>query len=201
MHIGAESIETAGEIGISDDILVIRIRSAIQLACFFENFVSGPTMNQLEKEAIRKRMRRLAWLMDSSITVPGTNTTIGVDPLLGLFPWFGDTIGAVLSSFIMAEAARLGAPKSVLLKMAFNIAIDALVGAVPFAGDLFDFVWKANLRNVQVLEDYLERPHHTVVTSRLFVIVLILLLGGFVIFVGLMGFLALRALWIAVSGS
>ncbi|MBT1072921.1 DUF4112 domain-containing protein [Pelotalea chapellei] len=157
-------------------------------------------MNQLEKEAIRKRMRRLAWLMDSSITVPGTNTTIGVDPLLGLFPWFGDTVGAVLSSFIMAEAARLGAPKSVLLKMAFNVAVDALVGAVPLAGDMFDFVWKANQRNVQILDDYLERPHHTAVTSRLFVIVLILLLGGFVIFVGLMGFLALRALWIAVSG-
>ena len=157
-------------------------------------------MNHPERETIRKRMRRLAWLMDSSITVPGLNVKIGVDPLLGLFPWFGDTIGAVLSSFLMAEAARLGAPKSVLFKMAFNVAVDALVGAVPFAGDLFDFYWKANERNVRLLDNYLEKPQHTVVTSRLFVVMLILLLAGFVIFFGLIGFMLLRALWMAING-
>lgn len=158
-------------------------------------------MNPVEHEAVKKRMRRLAWLMDSSITIPGLNVSIGVDPLLGLFPWFGDTIGAVLSSFILAEASRLGAPKSVLWKMAFNVAVDALVGAVPFVGDLFDFAWKANQRNVQLLDKYLEKPHHTVVTSRFFVVALSLLLAVFVIFMGFLGFLLLRALWMAVSGS
>lgn len=158
-------------------------------------------MNPQEKEAIRKRIGRLAWLMDSSIKVPGLNVTIGVDPLLGLIPWFGDTIGAVLSSFILAEASRLGAPKSVLWKMAFNVAVDALVGALPFIGDLFDFAWKSNQRNVQLLENYLEKPRHTVVTSRFFVVVLSLMLATFVIFMGLVGFLLLRALWVTVSGS
>lgn len=158
-------------------------------------------MNPVEHEAVKKRMRRLAWLMDSSITIPGLNVSIGVDPLLGLFPWFGDTIGAVLSSFILAEASRLGAPKSVLWKMAFNVAVDALVGAVPFVGDLFDFAWKANQRNVQLLDKYLEKPQQTVATSRFFVVALSLLLAVFVIFMGLLGFLLLRALWMAVSGS
>lgn len=83
----------------------------------------------------------------------------------------------------------MGAPKVLLLKMAFNIAIDALAGTVPVLGDLFDFVWKANQRNVHLLNSYLDNPRETVVASRLFVWGLGVVLGGFVISVGMLGFL------------
>ncbi|GAB7025145.1 DUF4112 domain-containing protein [Geotalea toluenoxydans] len=157
-------------------------------------------MNLIEKERLRKRLERLAWLTDSSIPVPGLNARVGIDPLIGLLPWFGDAIGALLSSYIVAVAARLGAPKSVLMKMGFNVAVDAIIGVVPGVGDLFDLGWKANQRNVRLLEHYIERPHQTVVTSRLFVAFLTLLLVGTVIGIGFLGFWLVRWLWLAVSG-
>lgn len=148
----------------------------------------------------RKRLGRLAWYLDSAIPVPGLKARIGFDALIGLIPGFGDTLGALLSSVILAEAARLGAPKVVLLKMAFNIGLDALVGALPVLGDLFDFVWKANQRNLQLLEGYLDSPRETVVASRLFVWGLGLALTGFVFLVGLLGFGLVRALLHAAGG-
>ena len=121
----------------------------------------------------RERLRRLAWLLDSSIPVPGTRFTVGIDALIGLFPVIGDLIGAVLSSFILAEAARLGAARSVLLRMALNIGLESLVGMVPFAGDIFDAAFKANQRNVRLLEHWLERPRKAERSSRLFAAALI----------------------------
>jgi hypothetical protein len=85
--------------------------------------------------------------------------------------------------------------------MAFNIALDAILGAVPVLGDLFDVVWKANQRNVQLLGTYLERPRKAVATSRLFVWSLAVLLVGFVIFVGMVGFALMRWAWLEISGN
>jgi hypothetical protein len=84
--------------------------------------------------------------------VPGTSLRFGLDPLLGLVPGLGDAAGAVLAAWIFLEAIRLGAPRATLARIASNIAIDALVGAVPVLGDVFDIVWKANLKNVALLE-------------------------------------------------
>jgi hypothetical protein len=102
---------------------------------------------------------------------------------------------------VISDAARMGAPKVLLLKMALNVALDALVGTVPVLGDLFDFVWKANQRNVQLLNRYLDRPRETVVASRLFVWGLVAVLVGLVFSVGLLGFVLLRALLNVGSGS
>ena len=96
--------------------------------------------------------------MDSSIPIPGTQVRFGLDGLIGLIPGIGDTAGAIVSSYILAEAAQIGAPKSVLLKMAFNIGLDAILGIVPILGDFSDFVWKANQRNVLLLNDFLDQP-------------------------------------------
>jgi hypothetical protein len=128
--------------------------------------------------AVRERLRRLAWFLDSSIPVPGTRFTVGIDALIGLFPVIGDLIGAALSSFILAEAARLGAARPVLLRMALNIGLEGVVGIVPFAGDLFDAAFKANQRNVRLLEHWLERPRKAERSSRLFAAALI---GGIAI--------------------
>lgn len=158
-------------------------------------------MPKIEKEKSRKRLERLAWYLDSSIKIPGLNARFGLDGLLGLVPGVGDTIGALVSSVVISEAAHLGAPKVLLLKMAVNVALDALVGTVPVLGDLFDFVWKANQRNVQLLNSYLDKPRETVVASRWFVWGLVAVLVGLVFSVGVLGFVLLRALLNAAAGS
>jgi hypothetical protein len=109
-------------------------------------------------EPRRARLNRLAWLLDSSIRVPGTNFRIGLDALLGLLPGGGDAAGVLLSSYIVLEAARMGAPRRTLFLMLLNVAVEALVGAIPLAGDLFDAAWKANQRNVALLNAWLGVP-------------------------------------------
>ena len=102
-------------------------------------------------------LRRLAWLLDEAIAIPGTNQRVGLDPLLGLIPGVGDVLGALLSTYIIVEAARSGATPWTVARMLANVAIDTVIGVVPIAGDLFDAVWKANLRNVDLLVDTLAR--------------------------------------------
>lgn len=104
------------------------------------------------------RLRRIAWIMDDLVRVPGTSRRFGLDPVLGLIPGGGDVAGGVLSAWIVVSAARLGAPSAVLLRMGWNIVIDTVLGAVPLLGDLFDASWKANRRNVALLEEYVARP-------------------------------------------
>ena len=156
-------------------------------------------MNEAEKRIVMNRLGRLAWLMDDFINIPGTKFKVGFDPLLGLLPWLGDAAGSIVSSFMISEAARLGVPKSLLLKMAFNIIIDAFLGIMPLVGDIFDFGWKANSRNFKLLEKYLEKPRKTVIESRLFVVILIVLIVGFVVFLGTVFFLFFQAIWNAIN--
>jgi hypothetical protein len=140
----------------------------------------------------RERLSWLAWLLDSSIPIPGTRLTIGLDALIGLFPVIGDLIGVLLSSYILSEAARLGAPKVVLWRMAFNVGVEGVVGIIPFAGDVFDAAWKANQRNVRLLDGWLERPEKAERSSRLFGALLVLGLAGFLALLGVLGFLLVR---------
>jgi hypothetical protein len=140
----------------------------------------------------RERLSWLAWLLDSSIPIPGTRLTVGLDALIGLFPVIGDLIGVLLSSYILSEAARLGAPKVVLWRMAFNVGVEGVVGIIPFAGDVFDAAWKANQRNVRLLDGWLERPEKAERSSRLFGALLVLGLVGFLALLGVLGFLLVR---------
>lgn len=104
-------------------------------------------------------LRSLSYWLDTAIAIPGTRIRFGLDPIIGLLPGGGDTAGLLLSSYIVLEAARLGASKSVLSTMAFNILLETVAGIVPFVGDLFDATWKSNVRNLSLLEDYLKVPH------------------------------------------
>src|SRR5262245_29675368 len=133
----------------------------------------------------RERLTHLAWLLDSSIRIPGTPLTVGLDALIGLFPLIGDLVGVVFSSYILSEAARLGAPKIVLARMAFNVGLEGLVGIIPFVGDAFDAVFKANQRNVKLLGGWLDEPKRVEHSSRAFgtalvigLVLLLLLLAG-----------------------
>jgi hypothetical protein len=101
------------------------------------------------------RLRRVAELYDAGLRIPGTNLRIGLDPLIGLVPGLGDLIGAGVAVWVLVEAAQLGASGFVLFRMVMNIAIDTLGGAIPVAGDVFDAFWKANLKNVRLLERHL----------------------------------------------
>ena len=108
-----------------------------------------------QDEARLKRVRLLSRLLDEQFRIPGTTQRIGLDGLLGLIPGVGDAAGALLSTYILYEAIRLGTPTSVLLRMVANIGIDTVVGAIPVVGDIFDIVWKANKKNAALLQAYL----------------------------------------------
>jgi hypothetical protein len=105
-----------------------------------------------------QRLRRVGWLLDSSIPIPGTRYTLGIDQLIGLVPGIGDLVGGFLSLYIIVEAARMGLPRGVLLRMGWNVAVDTLVGEIPILGDLFDIGFKANIRNLALLDGYVARP-------------------------------------------
>jgi hypothetical protein len=110
--------------------------------------------------------RTLARLLDTAGRIPGTNVRFGLDPILGLVPGLGDVAGAALTGYIVLVGARLGASRSVIARMVLNIGIDALVGVVPVLGDVFDVAWKANTRNLALLERHLERPTAVARSSR-----------------------------------
>jgi hypothetical protein len=158
-----------------------------------EGEVLGPETR--EEREVRARLQFLAWLLDSSIPIPGTRLTIGLDALIGLVPFIGDMIGVLASSFILMEANRLGVARPVLTRMAFNVAVEGVVGIVPFFGDVFDAGWKANQRNVRLLTDWMDRPHQAERGSRRFVVLLVL---GLLVFLGACAFgawLLLRAVF------
>ena len=104
------------------------------------------------------QLEALAWILDSSIPVPGTRFRVGVDAVIGLIPVVGDLIGAALSTYILFMAARQGVSRVTLLRMGFNVTLEAVVGLIPFAGDVFDFAWKANRRNVELLRAHITDP-------------------------------------------
>ena len=121
--------------------------------------------------------RRVAWLLDDVIRIPGTKLRFGIDPLLGLLPVGGDVAGGVLSGYIILAAARAGAPSSVLVRMGVNVLIDAVVGSVPLLGDLFDAGWKANRRNALLLQQYADAPAPVKRCSRAVVVLVLLVLA------------------------
>jgi hypothetical protein len=113
--------------------------------------------DNLDRLARLRRIRRLATLLDSAIGIPGTRFRFGLDSLLGLVPAAGDAVTALLSAYVVYEAARLGVSKATLGRMLLNVAVDLGLGSIPVAGDAFDFLYKANQRNVRLLEAELRR--------------------------------------------
>jgi hypothetical protein len=113
---------------------------------------------QVRSESRVERLRALTRVLDDGFRVPGTKYRFGLDPIIGLVPGIGDAIGAIFSVFIVFQAARLGAPKATLFRMMSNIGLDTIVGEIPLLGDLFDFGWKANTKNMALLEKHLQQP-------------------------------------------
>lgn len=104
------------------------------------------------------QLRRLARLLDDGLRIPGTQIGIGLDPIIGLIPGVGDAAGAIMGAAILMEAARRGVPRATLVRIVGNVVLDAALGSVPVAGDLFDVFWKANRRNMSLLERHAADP-------------------------------------------
>jgi Domain of unknown function (DUF4112) len=145
------------------------------------------------------RLRRLSQLLDNSIPIPGTGYRVGIDPILGLLPGGGDTVAGALGAYIIVEAARMGLPRKVVGQMVGNIIFDSLVGIVPVLGDLFDVGWKANVRNIALLEKHLHLTPPNRKSDRLFLFGLIILLTAIVIGFTALTVVIIRWLWNVIN--
>ena len=122
----------------------------------------------VELERVEERLDKLATAHDSAFVIPLTGIRFGADALLGLVPVLGDLVGMGLSGYLILEARRLGAPPSMLTRMAANVALDTVVGSVPIAGSVFDVFYKANKRNMAILREHLadlRSRHPRIVTT------------------------------------
>jgi hypothetical protein len=101
-----------------------------------------------------ERLRRLAWLIDAAGRLPGTRFRFGLNSAIGLAPGAGDAVLTLISLYIVYEAVQLGLPRAKIIRMLMNVAVEAGLGVVPLLGDLLDVVWKANLRNVAIIDEH-----------------------------------------------
>ena len=107
-----------------------------------------------------KGIEQIARLMDSRFMIPGTKIRFGIDPILSLFPIFGDLITYIISGALIYIMHTQGASRNVVIKMILNSTLDTLIGAVPLVGTIFDIFYRANDRNVRLLkEHYFEGKH------------------------------------------
>ena len=113
------------------------------------------SMNWMPTDRVARvaRLRSLATLLDTAIRLPG-GIRVGADAVIGLAPGVGDALTTAMAAYIVYEAHRLGVPKHKLVRMAANVAIDGILGAVPVLGDIFDAAFKANIRNIAIIEDH-----------------------------------------------
>ena len=123
-----------------------------------------------------RRVRTVSRLLDNAIPIPGTRFRLGLDPILGLLPGAGDFVGAALSVYIVIEAARFGLPRKTLVQMVTNLVLDSVGGSVPILGDVFDATWKANSRNLALLEAHVATPEPAKAADRRFVVFIVLAL-------------------------
>ncbi len=123
-----------------------------------------------------RALKHIARLLDSAFVLPGTDVRIGLDPLLGLVPGLGDLASPLFAIAMLWQSRDLGIPRVVQLRMVFNVAIDALVGLLPIAGDIFDFAWKANDRNMVLLERHAYEQRRPSAGDWIFVVGLIALI-------------------------
>lgn len=129
------------------------------------------------KQTRLDRLRSISRLLDNAVSIPGTNYGVGIDPLLGLLPGGGDFISSIFSGYMVVEAARLGLPRESLVRMVTNLILDTLAGTVPVVGDLFDVAWKANARNMELIESHMKSPRKSKKADKWFVFLLLVGLG------------------------
>lgn len=128
-------------------------------------------MNQDQK--ILSRVERLASWLDTKFSIG--KFSIGFDALIGFIPVVGDFTTSLFSFYIIYQANKFKISKAILLRMAFNVFLENIIGSIPIIGDLFDIYWKANTKNVNLLDRSLENPQKTSQKSIFFIVIFILL--------------------------
>jgi hypothetical protein len=123
-------------------------------------------------------LRKWSVLLDSAFRVPGTKITFGLDPILGFIPGVGDLTAPLFAALLILQAVRFRIPRVVQMRMLLNALIDLAIGAVPLVGDLLDFGWKANVRNLELLERYARPGMQASRGDWVFVMVVLGLLGA-----------------------
>jgi NAD/NADP transhydrogenase beta subunit len=159
-----------------------------------------PAISSPSRPATFDADERLRWvehvarLMDSQFRLPGTRFRFGLDPLLGLLPIVGDLSSTIVSVALLLTMMRHGASGAVVVRMGLNILLDTVVGAIPFIGNVFDFAYKSNERNVALLRRHYAEGRHTGSGKGLVALVLL----GLVVVLGLVvwgGAMLVHALW------
>ena len=109
--------------------------------------------------AVRQRIEAMEKLLERSFVIPGINRPVGLDAIAGLIPVVGDVLTAAMGAYLIWEASNLGLPKWKLWRMAGNVAFDTAVGAIPVAGDVFDFLFRSNTRNLRIVKRHLDKHY------------------------------------------
>jgi hypothetical protein len=142
---------------------------------------SGPVVGLSRTERFRAFERRYAAVsrfLDDLVPIPGTNQRIGLDPVIGLIPWFGDLVSAAVGFWLIAEAARFRIPSVVLVRMVLNTTVDLVAGAIPFLGDIFDVVSRSNRRNLELFRRHATDAGASTAEHRAFLAGLALIVVG-----------------------
>lgn len=132
----------------------------------------------VELAKTREQLDQLAWLLDNAFRVPGTKWRFGLEAVLGLVPGAGDVISGFLGLFLLLRAFQFKLPKIVIARMLLNSLLDLTIGAIPFVGDAFDFVYKSNTRNMQLFHQYAGDPLRSTEKHWLFLAGLVIAFGG-----------------------
>ena len=112
-----------------------------------------------DPQSVRRRLEAMEKVLERAFVIPGIRRHVGLDSVVGLIPVVGDVVTASMGAWLIWEARNLGMSKFQLLRMAGNIGFDTALGAIPFAGDLFDFVFRSNSRNLRILRRWLDKHH------------------------------------------
>ncbi|GAB3638672.1 hypothetical protein GCM10027422_42620 [Hymenobacter arcticus] len=158
-----------------------------------------PEITGFDADERLRWVERVARLLDSQFRLPGTRFRFGLDPLLGLIPIVGDLSTTVVSVALLLTMLRHGASGALAVRMALNILLDTVVGAIPILGSVFDFTYKSNERNVALLRRHYAEGRHSGSGKGLIILILVL----FVVVAGLVGWgsvALLHWLWLAMEG-
>lgn len=129
-----------------------------------------------------KWVEHIAYLLDEKFRFPGTNFRFGLDPLMNLIPVAGDISGFIIGAALVLVMARHGVSRKVLILMILNICFDALIGAIPLIGQVFDFYYKSNSRNITLLKEHYEEDKYLGKGTGILVFVFLVLLVFFGLF-------------------
>lgn len=151
--------------------------------------IAGSPKRKYSEVEIEEGLDNLARYLDGLFRIPGTGWRFGLDALIGLIPNVGDTLTSVASFYILVAGVRYGVPKITLLRMAFNIGLDYAIGSIPLIGDAFDFFWKANQQNMDLIRERATGRDKGTTSDYIFIFgligALILLLIGSIIVSGI----------------